>query len=277
MPRPPFRPNPPASQGSGGVWPDGGLGSSLGASLAVHGAALATIVFTLKVSLASSEVSTPGERSIATHFVPRVAEEWRTQPESATHWEEPELLDETTPLFEPFELPEATIDFPFDDGVDAQDPGPSTTRAVESFVRNELVLRSPVSPEPAPRIEFAAATEKRGSGHASPRVPEPRTPRERADPTRQNSDPVPIESACEPPAYPAHAAKRKLTGTVYVWIDVAADGTVSDARMDRSSGHSILDGAALRAVRKWRFSPAVRSGVPIAMTVRKPIEFKLNS
>ena len=202
--------------------------------------------------------------------------------ETAAQLDVPEILEETDPIFEPFDLPEPAIDFALDDRydawrIDALEGNSRVERTVDSFVRNELVLDGPVSPAPAPRGEVRPQA-KRESDARDARQPASRpTPGPERIPGPPDSDPVPIESACDPPAYPARAARRKLTGTVYVWIDVAADGTVSDARVDRSSGHSILDDAALRAVRKWRFAPAVRNGGPIAMRVRKPIEFKLNS
>jgi TonB family protein len=56
------------------------------------------------------------------------------------------------------------------------------------------------------------------------------------------------------PVYPELARKMSLSGTVKVEVVVAANGTVKDAKV--VGGHPVLAGAALDAVRKWRFEPA---------------------
>jgi len=57
-----------------------------------------------------------------------------------------------------------------------------------------------------------------------------------------------------PPVYPDLARKMNITGTVKIQVVVAANGTVKDAKV--VGGHPVLAGAALDAVRKWRFEPA---------------------
>ncbi len=54
--------------------------------------------------------------------------------------------------------------------------------------------------------------------------------------------------------YPELARKMNITGTVKVQVVVAPNGTVKDAKV--VGGHPVLAGAALDAVRKWRFEPA---------------------
>ena len=56
------------------------------------------------------------------------------------------------------------------------------------------------------------------------------------------------------PVYPDLARKMNITGTVKIQVVVAANGTVKDAKV--VGGHPVLAGAALDAVRKWRFEPA---------------------
>ena len=56
------------------------------------------------------------------------------------------------------------------------------------------------------------------------------------------------------PVYPDLARKMNITGTVKIQVVVAANGTVKDAKV--VGGHPVLAGAALEAVRKWRFEPA---------------------
>jgi TonB family protein len=54
--------------------------------------------------------------------------------------------------------------------------------------------------------------------------------------------------------YPDLARKMNITGTVKIQVVVAPNGTVKDAKI--VGGHPLLAGAALEAVRKWRFEPA---------------------
>lgn len=56
--------------------------------------------------------------------------------------------------------------------------------------------------------------------------------------------------------YPAVAIAQGLQGEVLVLMIIDTAGKVSAARVERSSGHAILDDAALRAVRGLRALPA---------------------
>jgi TonB family protein len=56
------------------------------------------------------------------------------------------------------------------------------------------------------------------------------------------------------PVYPDLARKMNLAGTVKVAVIVAPNGTVKEAKV--VGGHPVLAGAALDAVKKWKFEPA---------------------
>lgn len=116
----------------------------------------------------------------------------------------------------------------------------------------------------------------------SPRIIEPVAPppppdyaqREPAPPvmaTGPTSAAVPISRP--PPVYPREALRRGVGGIVRVEVSVAADGSVERLDMAESSGNRFLDRAAMEAVRRWRFSPAMRNGQPVSATVVVPIEF----
>lgn len=49
--------------------------------------------------------------------------------------------------------------------------------------------------------------------------------------------------------YPGEARRRKLTGSLRLLVVIRADGELADARLVESSGHAVLDDAALRIVR----------------------------
>jgi protein TonB len=77
------------------------------------------------------------------------------------------------------------------------------------------------------------------------------------------------------PEYPYLARQRRWQGVVWLLVEVSAAGRVDDLTVERSSGHRVLDRAAQRAVRRWRFSPATRLGLPVDSRVRVPVRFKL--
>jgi protein TonB len=56
---------------------------------------------------------------------------------------------------------------------------------------------------------------------------------------------------------------------------VDAWGEIIEARIVDSSGHARLDRAALDAVRRTRFRPALRDGDPVTSWVRIPVRFAL--
>ena len=49
--------------------------------------------------------------------------------------------------------------------------------------------------------------------------------------------------------YPSEARRRKLTGSLRLLVVIRASGDLADARLVESSGHAVLDDAALRIVR----------------------------
>jgi protein TonB len=83
-------------------------------------------------------------------------------------------------------------------------------------------------------------------------------------------------SAANPlPRYPEIARERGWEGVVLLSVSVSAEGRADAVRVSRSSGHEILDRAALEAVRRWRFEPGRRAGLPVAATAEVPIRFRL--
>jgi protein TonB len=77
------------------------------------------------------------------------------------------------------------------------------------------------------------------------------------------------------PRYPAEALTGGVQGVVLLRVRVGADGRVVSAGVYRSSGVAALDEAALDAIRRWRFTPARRRGVPVAREVAVPVRFTI--
>lgn len=141
-------------------------------------------------------------------------------------------------------------------------------------------------PEPSPPADSAPL--------AMPEAPSPKAPPRRAAKARTtlasaaggNSGPAPRVAATGPrydaaylsnpaPSYPPAARRRNLQGRVLVYAVVGPGGDCARAEVRRTSGHPILDEAALQAVRAWRFVPATRDGRPVAEGVEIPIVFRL--
>jgi protein TonB len=78
-----------------------------------------------------------------------------------------------------------------------------------------------------------------------------------------------------PPVYPRIARERGEEGTVLLEVEVLASGHGGAVNVLTSSGHAVLDEAAVRAVRGWVFRPARRWDQPVAFWVEIPITFRL--
>jgi iron complex outermembrane receptor protein len=60
---------------------------------------------------------------------------------------------------------------------------------------------------------------------------------------------------------------------VPVTLEITPDGAVSSVQVEASVGAE-YDTAAVRAAREWRFSPAMRNGVPVAARIRAVVRFR---
>jgi len=78
-----------------------------------------------------------------------------------------------------------------------------------------------------------------------------------------------------PPKYPGLARKRGQAGTVILQVLINKEGRVDDLEIDVSSNFSLLDRAAVTAVREWSFEPGMQGEEKVSMWVRVPVTFKL--
>lgn len=88
-----------------------------------------------------------------------------------------------------------------------------------------------------------------------------------------DSPPTPVNRL--PPTYPSSLLRRGIGGKVVVACSINAKGAITSSRIKKSSGHSALDKAALAAVNRWKFRPAVRDGRPIKATCNIPFNFEI--
>ena len=79
-----------------------------------------------------------------------------------------------------------------------------------------------------------------------------------------------------PAKYPLEAARNGEQGWVDVAFTVNPDGSVSDVHVTDAEPRRVFDRAAIDAVSRWRFKPALINGAPTAVVVKRRIEFKLS-
>lgn len=77
-----------------------------------------------------------------------------------------------------------------------------------------------------------------------------------------------------PPVYPPPARAAEIEADLPFEIVVAPDGHVASARALARAGYG-LDDAALRALLRYRFSPAIRAGRAVAVRMRWVVQFRL--
>ncbi|MQU32335.1 energy transducer TonB [Pseudomonas helleri] len=77
------------------------------------------------------------------------------------------------------------------------------------------------------------------------------------------------------PEYPSLAMRRGWEGTVLLRVHVLASGKPGEIQIQKSSGRTQLDDAALAAVKRWSFVPAKQGDVAQDGWVSVPIDFKI--
>lgn len=73
-------------------------------------------------------------------------------------------------------------------------------------------------------------------------------------------------------SYPQSRMGESLETTVVLFVIVEKDGKVSDATVAETGGED-FDEAALAAVKRWRFTPALKGGSPVRARIRVPFHF----
>lgn len=187
---------------------------------------------------------------------------------------------------------------------------PTPEPVVEPATIVELVLAPPVPPSPPPpavAVEQPAAPPVprpvvRPRAPAVPTTARPApasAPSESAAPAVAPSEPAqagqgaasPAQVAVPPPVvvedvkatplsqpkpfYPRIARQRGWQGVVVVRVGIDEAGQACHVAVRDSSGHPVLDEAALETVRQWRFSPARQGGRVVASAIDVPIRFSL--
>lgn len=125
-------------------------------------------------------------------------------------------------------------------------------------------------------LELVAPLPEEGEGISSPQtMPEP-SPRVFLD-EGVTADWNAVGRRNDPPRYPWVARANGWEGTVRVRVRVGSDGRVVQWVVHQSSGHAILDQAALKAIQGWTFQPAQRDGKAESSWVEIPVSFRLQT
>ena len=91
--------------------------------------------------------------------------------------------------------------------------------------------------------------------------------------TKVDVNPVPVKTP--PPDYPYDLKRQGVSGVVAVATVVDETGAVTSCSVTKSSNVE-FEAAALAAVRRWKFKPAQKDGVPVKMRVTIPIRFNID-
>jgi protein TonB len=76
------------------------------------------------------------------------------------------------------------------------------------------------------------------------------------------------------PQYPILAQQARVQGTVVLQAVIGKDGTVQDLRV--VSGHPLLTGAAIAAVKQWLYRPYYLNDRPVSVDTQINVNFVLN-
>lgn len=79
------------------------------------------------------------------------------------------------------------------------------------------------------------------------------------------------------PSYPMRALEEGEQGKVLIEMIVEADGSVSSAKVYKSSGSQALDKAARLAAKSAKMKPKIVDGLPVRSRFIAPFDFKLTS
>ena len=214
-------------------------------SLVGHGAALAALAFFLVRADRPGDASSPPRIGLApVAAVDDAPETQETEPPVMEQepafpddlWPRPRL-PEAPP--EPVVLPDlADEDLP---PLEAEEPAwvvvDIPLRVAQRRLRGAAAPSAPAAqPPPASRPPPASVP----AGGAPARLP-------------------PLRPIHAPQYYPREAIASRMEGRVVVEVTVHTSGAVMGTRLITSSGHPVLDRAALASARQWRFAPIERT------------------
>lgn len=243
-----------------------------GASLVIH----AAMLFVAQESKVFAMPAGSQSNTVSINFTPKSVPS-QAQPKTVTEPVEPEPIKETVSHPEPKPVepkavePKQTKPAPKKKAI-TNKPQP---KKVEKKVVEKTVEKKPIQKKPVTQPEKMA--DKKVDKNMDESANQPRQVNQGVS----NQEPVLITRPSftarpTPPSYPRQARRRGVEGvaTYEVWLD--AEGKQIKQALVNSSGALMLDNAALKAIKKWKFSPHTVNGRAIAHRVQIPVRFKLD-
>jgi len=194
------------------------------------------------------------------------------------------LVREWSPVIVPVVLAHATLLWFW---VALPDHGPARQdRAISLSIYSQMQKEESTTTV-KPRSEAKASpTEPRQAENPVPDMESSQLPVAESKAPAQSAQNSPGQSDREPdyqaaylnnpsPVYPLVARRMGWQGKVVLNVEVLENGLPGQIMLQQSSGHDVLDNAALNSVRTWRFVPARHGGVPVARRFLVPIPFIL--
>jgi TonB family protein len=94
--------------------------------------------------------------------------------------------------------------------------------------------------------------------------------------SQPNSQPNLQPNSCQAPDYPRSSRQNEEQGVVGARLTVGSNGHVLDIALEKSSGFTALDKAAMQAWALCQFVPAMRDGAPVQSETRMQYVWKLD-
>lgn len=205
--------------------------------------------------------------------VEQIAEEPEEPPAPVP--EDPERIEKSDPKHSP-----AATDSPVAAGLPDLPPPAEADEPAVGSARDAVH-----EPEASPAADAASTNAppvvdvSGGSGRAL--ADNSDTTEETAEPAVTSNQPAapvytpPVLLRDAPPAYPAAARMRGWEGRVVLEYLVTAEGRVTEIRVVESSGHDLLDRAAVKAAADWLYLPARLGDLAVESRMRRAISFRL--
>ena len=146
----------------------------------------------------------------------------------------------------------------------------------ETIKAEQIVKPVELAAVPAPAIEPLAKTYS-DLPAAQEKIEIMETPKKNStEPSQVVVEAAPRYRENREPIYPSQAQRKKQEGIVTLVVTVNTNGAPMKIEVKHGTGFSLLDEAAVQAVRHWQFEPAKIGKRPIISSVEIPISFKLS-
>lgn len=239
--------------------------------------AIIHVLLLIGVNAMSMQTPEPPEKIVQVKFVPIEEQPKPPKPKPVTEPVQPIPPDpkSTQPpkkpvVVEKVKRPEPRVKTPMPQPQPVEKPAPKP-RVPQPPAPPQETPPAPVKPDPTPPRASAPPAVMRASqgkmavppGRVDSMGQQGTAPGPPAPPPPPPPPPGPTYDAGSlggpTPGYPKLAQEDGLEGTVTLTVHVKASGDFT-ASVARSSGHSVLDTAALSAIKSWRFKPAMKNG-----------------